>query len=65
MKFARIPNQHLHIGAVIDVNGTPMIIESYSHTGKNVVAHSMPDAKRFERTLCIVGDFEPITEIPA
>lgn len=64
MKFAYIPKATFHIGDVIAALGKPMRIESYSHTGKNVVACSLENAAKFERIVCIVTDAEPIIETP-
>lgn len=60
MRFAYIPKGDYHIGQIINVNGEQMQIESSSHTGKNVIAHSLMNASRFERIVCIVSDAKPI-----
>lgn len=65
MKFAYIPKAKYAIGQVITVLGKQMRVESYSHTGRNVVTHSLPDAPKFERVVCIVTDDEPIGAIHA
>jgi hypothetical protein len=65
MSFAFIPKAQYHIGQVINVKGKRMQVESYSHTGKNVVVHSMPNAKRFERIVCVCTDQESIAGVPA
>ena len=62
MKFAFIQKGQYKVGQVIDVQGVQMQVESYSHTGKNVVVHSMPDAARFSRVVCICTDEQPIEE---
>jgi hypothetical protein len=52
------------IGDKIDVHGKSMRIESYSHTGENLIAISdIRDTGRFERILCILSDAEPIVGI--
>jgi hypothetical protein len=61
MKFVFIPKGSFKIGQVIDVRGQRMRVESYSHTGKNVVVHTLENAPRFERILCICTDSEPVT----
>lgn len=63
MKFAYIPKGEYKIGQIINVQGKPMQVESYTHTGKNVTVHSLPDAPKFERIVCIVTDAEPIVEM--
>ena len=65
MKFAFIPKARYRIGQVIKVHGKPMRVESYSHTGKNVVVTSLEDAKRFERIVCVCTDAPPIEGAPA
>jgi len=62
MKIAFIEKSDYKIGQVIVVAGSKMVIESYTHTGKNVIVHSMPGAARFERIVCIVSDNQPIIE---
>ena len=61
MKFAFIPKTQDRIGQIITVHGKPMRVESYTHTGKNVVVHSLENAPRFERVMCICTD-APIIE---
>ena len=62
MKFAYIQKGNYRIGQTIDVQGKQMIVESYSHTGKNIIAHSLPGAHRFERIICVVTESTPIIE---
>ena len=65
MKFAFIPKADYHIGQVVDVPGRgKMRVESYSHTGKNVVVHTLENAERFERVIGICTDEAPIEETP-
>jgi hypothetical protein len=56
MKFAFIPKAHYTIGQIIAVHGKPMRVESYTHTGKNVVVHTLEGSPRFERIVCICTD---------
>ena len=56
MKFAFIPKAQYRIGQIINVHNNPMRVESYSHTGKNVVVTTLENAKRFERVVCICTD---------
>jgi hypothetical protein len=61
MTFAFIPKAQYKIGQIIQVHGAPMRIESYTHTGKNVVVHSLEGAARFKRIVCVCTDATPIT----
>jgi hypothetical protein len=63
MKFAYIPKANYSIGQVISVHGKPMRVESYTHTGKNVVVHSLENAPRFERIVCICTDAQAIEAV--
>ena len=64
MKFTFIPKADYHIGQVIDVAGHgKMRVESHSHTGKNVVLHTLEGAARFERVSGICTDEPPIQGI--
>ena len=64
MKFVFIPKADYRIGHMIDVPGHGwMRIESYSHTGKNVILHTLEDAARFERVTGICTDDAPIEEM--
>jgi hypothetical protein len=65
MKFAYIPKANYRIGQIIQVLGKPMRVESYTHTGKNVTVHTLENALRFERIVCICTDAEPIAGITA
>lgn len=56
MRFAFIPKAQYKIGQIITVHGKPMRVESYAHTGRNVVVHSLEDAPKFERILCVCTD---------
>ena len=63
MKFAFIPKAKYTIGQVIKVHGKPMRVESYAHTGKNVVVHTLENAPRFERIMCICTDAPAIESV--
>ena len=65
MKFTFIPRGDYRIGQIINVHGKRMSVVSYSHTGKNVVVASLPNAPKFERILCICTDNEPIEAVTA
>jgi hypothetical protein len=56
MTFAFIPKAQYRIGQIIRVHGQPMRVESYTHTGKNVVVHTLENAPRFKRIVCICTD---------
>ena len=56
MKFAFIPKAQYSIGQIITVHGQPMRVESYTHTGKNVTVHSLENAPKFVRMVCICTD---------
>lgn len=64
MKFHYLPKGDYKIGQVVDVGGARMRVESYSHTGRNLVAVSMPGAPRFERAVIILTDSPSIEGIP-
>jgi len=63
MKFKFLPKGTYAVGQRIKVAGTPMIVESYSHTGKNIVAVSEPESARFDRILIILTDAQPIESV--
>jgi len=65
MSFAFIPKAQYRIGQIISVHGKQMRVESYTHTGRNVVVHSLEGAPRFERIVCICTDKPSITAITA
>ena len=56
MKFAYIPRAEYHIGQKLTVLGRPMVVERYSHTGRNVTVTTRPGAAKFERIVCILAD---------
>ena len=66
MKFAFIPKADYRIGQVIDVPMYGLMrVESYSHTGKNVILHTLESAERFARVMGICSDELPIEEVKA
>ena len=65
MKFAFIPKADYKIGQVITVHGKPMRVESYTHTGKSVTVHTLLNAPKFERIVCICTDAPPIEGVAA
>lgn len=60
MTFVFIPKGEYHIGQTVEVRGKKMVVESYSHTGKNVVVCTLPGATKFERIVCVCTDEEAI-----
>lgn len=65
MRFAFIPKAQYTIGQIIQVQGKPMRVESFTHTGRNLAAVSLPNAPRFERMVCICTDSLPIESVTA
>jgi len=65
MRFAFIPKAQYTIGQVIQVQGRPMRVESYTHTGKNVVVHTLENAPKFERVVCVCTDSPAIQGVTA
>jgi hypothetical protein len=49
MRFAFIPKGQYKIGQIITVHNQPMRVESYTHTGRNVVVHTLENAPKFQR----------------
>lgn len=56
MRFAFIPKAQYKIGQIIQVQGRKMRVESYTHTGRNVIACTLEGAPKFERVACICTD---------
>ena len=56
MKIAFIPKTTYTIGQIIQVHGKPMLVVSYTHTGKNVTVVSLPGASKFEKIVCLCTD---------
>jgi CRISPR/Cas system CMR-associated protein Cmr3 (group 5 of RAMP superfamily) len=71
MTFAFIPKAQYSIGQIITVHGKQMRVESYTHTGRNVVVTTLDwvtnktKPVRFERIVCICTDKPAITAIKA
>jgi hypothetical protein len=60
MRFAFIPKAQYKIGQIIKVHGHSMRVESYTHTGRNVIVHSLENSPKFERIVCICTDSQNI-----
>jgi hypothetical protein len=60
MRFAFIPKAQYTIGQIIEVHGRAMRVESYTHTGKNVIACTLDGAPKFERIVCVCTDAKAI-----
>jgi hypothetical protein len=56
MRFAFIPKAQYKIGQIIQVHGRDMRVESYTHTGRNVIVCTLDGAPKFERVACICTD---------
>jgi len=65
MRFAFIPKARYAIGQIIEVQGRKMRVESYTHTGRNVIACTLKTAPKFERVACICTDSSPIKGVTA
>jgi hypothetical protein len=63
MKFAYLPKGDYRIGQPITVQGKNLQVESYSHTGKNLVATTIDGAAKFERFTIILTDEPAIGEL--
>jgi hypothetical protein len=61
MRFAFIPPGPYKIGQHIQVHGKTVRVESY--TGRNVTVHTLENAPRFERIVCIYTTETPIGEM--
>lgn len=65
MRFAFIPKVQYKIGQVIQVHGQSMRVESYTHTGRNLIACTLDGSPKFERIACICTDSPDIEGITA
>jgi hypothetical protein len=66
MKFAFVPKDpNRKIGDQLEVHGQMMRVESFSHTGKNVVAVSLEGAQTFKRIMCVSTENPPILGVTA
>ena len=53
MRFAFIPKAQYKIGQIIQVQGRKMRVESYTHTGRNVIACALDNGQHIA---CICTD---------
>lgn len=65
MRFAFIPKAQYKIGQTIQVHGRAMRVESYTHTGRNVIVCTLDGAPKFERIACICTDSPAIQGVTA
>jgi hypothetical protein len=65
MRFAFIPKAQYKIGQIIQVHGRDMRVESYTHTGRNVIVCTLDGAPKFERIACICTDSPAIQGVTA
>ena len=65
MRFAFIPKAQYTIGQIIQVQGRKMRVESYTHTGRNVIACTLEGAPKFKRVACICTDSPAIQGVTA
>lgn len=65
MRFAFIPKGQYIIGQIIQVHGQSMRVESYTHTGHNLIACTLDNAPKFQRVACICTDSPAIKEVTA
>jgi len=65
MRFAFIPKEQYAIGQIITVQGQPMRVESYTHTGRNVIVHTLEGAPKFQRIVCICTNSPSIEGVTA
>ena len=63
MRFAFISKAQYTIGQIIEVQGRKMRVESYTHTGRNLIACTLDSAVKFERIACICTDLPAIEEV--
>ena len=60
MKIAHIPKADYRIGQKLTVLSLPVVVVAYSHTGRNIIVHTLEGAAKFERIVCLCSDAEPI-----
>jgi len=63
MKFLFIPKADYTIGQVIQVNGQPMVIDSFTQSGHNLIVHPLNGLPRF--IVCICTDAPSIEGVTA
>ena len=65
MRFAFIPKAQYTIGQIIQVQGRAMRVESFTHTGRNLIACTLDGAPKFQRVACICTDSPAIEGVTA
>ena len=65
MRFAFIPTAQYKIGQIIQVHGREMRVESFTHTGRNLIACTLDGAPKFQRVACICTDSPAIQGVTA
>jgi hypothetical protein len=65
MRFAFIPKAQYTIGQIIQVQGRAMRVESFTHTGRNLIACTLDGAPKFQRVACICTDSPSIQGVTA
>jgi len=65
MRFAFIPKAQYTIGQIIQVHGCEMRVESFTHTGRNLIACTLDGAPKFQRVACICTDSPAIQGVTA
>jgi hypothetical protein len=58
MTFAFIPKANYTIGQVIQVHGQSMVIDSFTHSGRNLIVRALNGLPRF--IVCICTDAKDI-----
>jgi len=58
MKFLFIPKADYTIGQIMQVHGQPMVIDSITHSCRNLIVHPLNGLPRF--IVCICTDAEDI-----
>lgn len=62
MRFAFIPKAQYKIGQIIQVQGRAMRVESFTHTGRNLIACALDNSQRIA---CICTDAPSIQGVTA
>lgn len=65
MRFYYLPKGEYKIGQLVEVGGHRMRVESYSHTGKNLIATTTQGAPRFIRAVIILTGAPSIEGVTA
>lgn len=50
------PKAQFYIGQIITVQNKKLKIESYSHTGRNLIAKTLADSPQIERFVIVLTD---------